>query len=439
MVRTKTTATRQDANASNPFAVEVATTSTMGISKCHACEIAMDRPGEKRPSTRCKECKKQHCNKCAELTVEFCEALKDMGKDFWTCKECETKTSDLKAVLESIKDGQAKQEAERERVLEGLKAVEVVAKRLERVEDRLENQEVRLNNHDEAIKKNTRKQEEGEIRMKKLEKQMEEVGEKNHDGNDIRQFNAVVQEVREIKKRERNIVVFNVPEPTGEEEEEESNRDKIKEIFRELACEDIKPANAVRIGKVGRYPRQILTVLPSVDDCEKVMKKARDSPKLKDDIFITRDRTFKQRQEAKLFRMEKEKEEREGNAAHPGRGRGGRGRGRARGGGGGGRGRGSRGGRRGDSLSASRKRRNSNHSEQAGDAEDEAKRQKTGTGMGGGGGEAAAVTATQGSSDTVAVASQTPDRVKPTSEHQATPRSIPDSELGAVGGEEENF
>ena len=110
----------------------------------------------------------------------------------------------------------------------------------------------------------------------------------------------------------------------------------------------------------GRYPRKVLVVLQSVKECETILKKG-EMTQLSNDVFLSRDRTFNQRQEARLFRAEKEKEEREGGGVTRGRGRGtGRGPGRPRGGGG--RGRGSVRGRGAQSAAQSndsRKRRNS--------------------------------------------------------------------------------
>ena len=395
----------------------------MALPKCLKCGLVMDRPGEKRPSISCKQCKKDYCCQCADVTVDLCSMMKDMGKSIWTCGKCEANDADMKAVLDSMRSiktdlgaitkRQTAQEKGQEKVLEGLKVVESVVKRMEQVEERQDRQEQKLAKHDDEIDKNSRKMQEGENRLKKLEERME-LTEKN-DGNEARHFNTVVQEVREIEKRERNVVIFNVKEPMGEEEEKEEDRkEKIKEIFKELSCEAIQPQKIVRIGKAGRFPRQILAVLSSADECERLIKKSRDGPKLKDEVFVTRDRTFRQRQEAKQFRLEKEKEEREGDASQPGRGRGGRGRGRSRGGGGRG-----RGGRGANSISTSRKRRNSCDAGNAEPNEEEVKRQKTGGGTGGGGGATAV-------SD-----NQSPARVKPTT-------SVPDCEMGAVGGEE-NF
>ena len=363
-----------------------------------------------------------------------------MGKSIWTCDECENKAADMKSVVDSmssiqselstLKKGQMKQQEDmaeqkeaRAQVLEGLKAVEAVAKRMEKVEETQENHEQRLNGHDNAIATNTCRGEEGEGKIRKLEERMEtmeKTGKKVDDAGEVRQFNAMVTEVREIEKRERNVVVFNVPERTEEEEEEgggKLNAEKIEKIFKELSCDDIRPTKVVRIGKAGRHPRQILVILRSSEEVERIMKKCRDGPKLTNEVFITRDRTYRQRQEAKLFRMEKEEEEKTGISSQSGERGGARGRGRGRGGGGRGRGRG-RGGR--GVESGSRKRRNSGDAETPSDADDEAKRRR----MGGGGGEAAAA------------ATPTANRAKPTSEHSATPRTIPDCELGAVGGAE---
>ena len=161
----------------------------MSATKCHVCKAVLNRGGE-RPGIRCKECKNEHCFKCAEVKVDFCVIVKGMGKEMWTCKECESKSAVMKAMLESmklikselstIKEGQveqqaerAEQQAERAQILEGLKAVEAVAKKLDRIEDAQDKQEQHLVKHDDAILKNTQRCEEGEERLKKLEDQIQ--------------------------------------------------------------------------------------------------------------------------------------------------------------------------------------------------------------------------------------------------------------------------
>ena len=69
----------------------------MERSNCKLCELALNREGESRPGIRCKGCKMQHCLKCADLTVEFCEMVK-----VWRCGECEGNTAVMKTVLDKI-------------------------------------------------------------------------------------------------------------------------------------------------------------------------------------------------------------------------------------------------------------------------------------------------------------------------------------------------
>ena len=186
----------------------------MALVKCQVCDLALNRPGEKRPGTRCKDCKKDHCYKCAEVTGEFCE-MRGMGKDFWQCKKCESKGDDMKTVIESMKlikselgtirQSQEEQQTEREQVLEGLKAVEAVVKKLDRIEAVQETHEQRISTHDEEIKTNSLKREEGEKRIKKLEDQVRNIDPQTFD---LRQCNAVAKEVREIEKKSKKRCLF---------------------------------------------------------------------------------------------------------------------------------------------------------------------------------------------------------------------------------------
>ena len=328
--------------------------------------------------------------------------MKGMGKSIWSCAECEAKDADMRAVLTSmnqiktklntIEKSQSDQEAERAKVLEGLKTVEEVAKRMGKIEEVQAKQEQKLTKHDEAIKKTTQRQEEDEQRIRKLEEQVKKV---DHTGVNLRQCNAVVKEVREIEKRVKNVIVFNVPDSAGEDAEEKKNRDmeKVKSILGEIGISDIVLTDAVRIGKPGgRYPQQLLVTLQSEVERERIISKCRDHEPLKDGVFITRDRTYNQRQEAKLLRSEKENTEggEEGRGSRGGGGGGSeRGRGRPRGRGrgrGGGASRGARGGRINDSES--RKRRNSGEVVRVSESEDDSKRQRTEAGGDEGGGGA---------------------------------------------------
>ena len=136
----------------------------MVLNKCQTCEVEMNKIGAKKTGIRCKECKDEHCHKCAGLTVELCEMMLKMEKGLWTCKQCEKKTADMKVVIESmnsikselctIRQGQTEQQAEREQVLEGLEVVKAVAKKLDRIEEVQEKHEQRLASHDGEIKQN---------------------------------------------------------------------------------------------------------------------------------------------------------------------------------------------------------------------------------------------------------------------------------------------
>ena len=418
------------------------TQSVMATANCQKCDLVMDQPGENRPSISCKQCRNEYCYKCAKVSLEICSMMKAMGSSFWQCNECERKGEDMKAVVDSLKmmkseigefrKEQREQRTERAQVLEGLKRVEVVTKKLEQIEAVQETHGIQLSTHDEAIQRNSGKVDEGEKRIKRLEEQMQKI-DKN--AIDLRQCNAVVKEVREIEKRVKNIIIFNVPESKEKEGEErkKADRNRIDDVFKEIGLEEISPADWVRIGKPGgRFPQQVLVTLRSEGECDMVLRKCKEGLTLKDNIFITRDRTFNQRQEAKMARLEREKDEHGGDTERVGeagrrggRGGGGRGRGRPRGRGGfprgGGRG-GGGGGRANDS--GSRKRQNSGEGSKDRDNEDELKRQRVG-GIGGGGGDV--------SEPTGGAQCKTPESAK-VSDRPATPRHISESQLGAVGG-----
>ena len=317
--------------------------------------------------------------------------MREMAKCFWKCNECDAKTSDLKSVLNTIKEeistikkGQEDQLVERERVLEGLKVVESVAKKVEHIDSVQAEHTEKLEVQEEAIKKNAERIEEGTKRTQAMEERLDKL---DSEALNIRQTNAVVREIREIEKREKNLVFCNIPEAPQEEAEERKRHDEVKvgEILKELKVEAVKPTRVLRVGVKGRYPRKVLAVFQTTEECERILKQGEEI-KLDNDIFLARDRTYNQRQEARLYRMEKEREERGESGPQRGRGRGrgnGRGPGRPRGRGGMGsvRGRGTRGN---GSESQSRKRRNSDD-EVKKRSEEEAKRRRT-TGLEPGGG-----------------------------------------------------
>ena len=395
----------------------------MAATHCHKCELVMNRQGESRPSIGCKRCKNEFCNQCAKETVEICQMMKAMGKSFWTCGACEANDADLKAVVDSIKtikkgqeeqkaemrtikNGQKEQRKESEKILEGLKAVEVVAKKLEQIETVQERHTERLDKHEEAIEKNSKSRDNEEKRIEKLEDRAEKVEKNNLDGlkrlealekkmNDgaipdknngmpnIRLTNAVVREVREIEKREKNFMVWNIPEPVETQEEDQKKYDekKVIEVLRELNIGDVTFVGIARMGeKGGRYPRKIRVILTSAEDCKKVLKKS-ESTQLANDVRLSRDKTFQERLEARLFRQENEEAQND-TSTQIGEGGGGGGgggvgsRGRSRGRGQSRRGRGGRGSTRGACRTESRKRRNSLGDQMQPEAEEDDKKRR---------------------------------------------------------------
>ena len=120
-----------------------------------------------------------------------------------------------------------------------------------------------------------------------------------------------------------NFVVWNVPESTAEAAENRKKYDeaKVRDVLKELKVEGLAIKNVVRSGlKGGRFPRKIKVILQTKEDCNTVLEKSV-SADLSNDVKISRDQTYNQRQEARLFRLEKERGARGCNPSryHPGR------------------------------------------------------------------------------------------------------------------------
>ena len=299
------------------------------MANCKRCELALNRKGESRPGIRCKDCKTEHCAKCAELTNEFCESVRKLGKDVWCCGECEGKTAVMKTVIDkietlhtemvNIKKGQEGQQAEQERVLESIKVVETVVKRMEVIEKTQTDHGERLLEQEANTRKNIEKIEETEKRTEAIEKRLAGM-----DGEtvSVKVTNAVVRELREMEKNDRNLVIANIPESLAEEAEVRKREDekKVCAVFSELNYEQIKPANVICVGFGGRYLKKILVIFRTKEDKEKILESA-EKTTLSNNVWLARSRTWNQREEARLFREEKRKEEEEGVVTQTQRGR----------------------------------------------------------------------------------------------------------------------
>ena len=307
------------------------------VDKCVSCTVVVNRDRENRPGIKCAECKKENCFKCADLPNELCKMMRDSGKSFWKCKACEAKEADLKSVLVSIqkeivtiKKGQEDQKGEMKEVLDGLKRVEEVANKVDKIEEEQVRTSEQIRVQGETLRENTEKVAEACKRASDLEERLNEM---DKEALNVRQTNAVVREIQEIGKREKNLIFCKIPEVSTEDTEEGRRKDveTIDGFLRELGAEEVKPVKVLRVGERGQLPRRILVKFDSVADCEKVLHNSWEI-ELPDEAFVTKDRTYNQRQEARRYRLEREREEKDG-AAPQGRGRGGkRGPGRPRGG-----------------------------------------------------------------------------------------------------------
>ena len=138
--------------------------------------------------------------------------VRGMGKEMWKCLGCETKDKDIKLVLESIqnlhsemkeiKQGQEDQQVERERVIEGLKVVESVAIRVDKIETMQASQETRISENEVGVQENAKQIGENRAKTADLEERINKI---DSDALNMRQTNAVVREIREIEKREKNV------------------------------------------------------------------------------------------------------------------------------------------------------------------------------------------------------------------------------------------
>ena len=306
------------------------------VEKCAICTVVVNRNGEHRPGIKCAECKKENCFKCADLPNELCKMMRDSGKSFWKCKACESKEADLKSVLVSIqkeivtiKKSQEDQKGEMKEVLDGLKRMEEVANKVDKIEEEQVRTSEQIRAQGETLRENTEKVAEACKRASDLEERLNEM---DKEALNVRQTNAVVREIQEIEKRGKNLIFCKIPEVSTEDTEEgkRQDADTIDGLLRVLEAEEVKPVKVRRVGERGQLPRRILVIFESVADCEKVLHKSWEM-ELPDEAFVTKDRTYNQRQEARRYRLEREKEERDG-VAPQGRGRGGkRGPGRPRG------------------------------------------------------------------------------------------------------------
>ena len=259
---------------------------------------------------------------CADLKPQQCEMLNETPGSLWKCKACRknnsqpTNSSDLNGLLlamkKSMEEDRHERRSQNSEINEKLHAISGLATKVDKIE-------TEVAAHDD--------------RLSKLETKMEK--SKPGDVN-IRQTNAIIRELREIESREKNVIFSNIPESGSQSPENRMQEDmeKIMNIMEALHINDITPIKVIRVGKKGNYPRKLLVITNSTNDCEKILEKA-ETITLDNNVFISRDRTFNQREEARLYKEEKDKSEqpKDPSISNRGRSRGRsvRGRGRGRG------------------------------------------------------------------------------------------------------------
>ena len=124
-------------------------------------------------------------------------------------------------------------------MLEGLKVVETVVKKMDKIESVQADHEDRLAAQELAKQKSDKKMEAGLKRLEEVEKKLSEeacLSKRKAGTSDIRLTNAVVREVREIEKQESNFMVWNVPESAEgvEEDRKKSDKNNVIDVLREL-------------------------------------------------------------------------------------------------------------------------------------------------------------------------------------------------------------
>ena len=131
---------------------------------------------------------------------------------------------------------------------------------------------------------------------------------------------AVMEEINERKKREKNMLIFGIPESTADDPTERQTYDlnQVNELFTDCDI-TLDPANIENCKRLGKYnaekTRPILTALQSVDvkvTLFKNMYKAKKMPKY-EKVGVSNDLTKTERQEEKkLFSLAQELQQKEG-------------------------------------------------------------------------------------------------------------------------------
>ena len=120
---------------------------------------------------------------------------------------------------------------------------------------------------------------------------------------------GVLDEIQDKEKRKLNIIIHNLPESTGDTHavKRKGDEEKFTGMIKEGLKLVVKCANAFRIGKsVENRPRLLLITLTNVDDKMNILRSAAAlrSTTEWDNVYITPDLTWQEREKARTLRQE---------------------------------------------------------------------------------------------------------------------------------------
>ena len=186
---------------------------------CSSCEASTT---DENGCINCFDCKNKFCSTCSGMPPDLCKSLKLLTGCSWKCKACVAKKDELKSLLETMQSkiqseirlGHEENKKEREKIIEGLKSLESVSRRVDTVEEKQaeikENMEkdrqerkseiteinkefgrfTTVSAQVSKIQESVTSQDE---RISKIENRTEE----HHPGKpDVRQTNAIIREIR---------------------------------------------------------------------------------------------------------------------------------------------------------------------------------------------------------------------------------------------------
>ena len=244
----------------------------------------------------CEFCRKWMCMSCADLSNEACKIANDWQHALhFYCKQCFPKLNNLILNHQSFSD-----------VNESLNTVN---NKIESLSQQLALQLQDLPKIASLLKSNS------EASRTKIQVAPQlSTAPSNPAPSITKQIEAVsiIDEFTEREKRKNNIVLSNIPEPTGDNREDRSAHDlaTVKSIINEFKIQGVQIIRTVRLGKFNPLNTRGRLVLAELADNSvkgrllTTASKARQNSQLWKNIYISPDLTPQQRLEGKQLRDE---------------------------------------------------------------------------------------------------------------------------------------